>query len=75
MSSRFQASLAVLYLNQTWSKSMEPSSTWASGLAEVSPISGCSSSTSMIRLPQATDRVSIIMIMETIMRLMRTCVI
>jgi len=37
-------------------------------------MSGSSSSTSTIRLPQATDRVSIIIIMDTIIRLMSTWV-
>ena len=72
MSWRFQAPASGLYLKKTWSKSTDPSRTWRP--LPVSRMSGSSSSTSTIRLPQATDRVSIIIIMDTIIRLMSTWV-
>ena len=74
MSWRFQAPDSGLYLKKTWSKSTDPSRTWRPLSGFWSRMSGSSSSTSMIRLPQATDRVSIIIIMDTIIRLMSTWV-
>ena len=75
MSARFHPSADSLYLNQTWSKSTEPSATVRSAAESLSVISGVSDRTSQIRLPQATERVTIIMIMDTIIRLMSTWVI
>lgn len=63
------------YLKETWEKSMLPFSTCAPSTAAWSVMAGTSSSTSTIRLAQATDRVIIIKIMDTIIREMRICVI
>ena len=65
-SSRFQASAVSWYLKYTWSKRMEPSSTFSAGSACSSVMRGFSSSTSAMRLPQAMARVSIISTTDTI---------
>ena len=70
-SSRFQLSAVSWYLKYTWSKRMSPFSTARLLSASSSVISGCSCSTSLIRLPQAMARVSTISTMDTIIRDMR----
>ena len=74
MSRRFHFSEPSLYLKDTWSKSTEPSATVTPGEAEASVMSGTSSRTSATRLAQAMARVIIIIIMDTIIRLMSTWV-
>ena len=67
-SSRIHSELSALYLKYTWSKSMEPSA-GSAFLSAPSPVmAGTSPSTSATRLAQAAVRVSIMKIMETIMR-------
>ena len=68
-SSRIHSGLSALYLKYTWSKSMEPSAGSAAGSSAPSSVmAGTSPSTSATRLAQATVRVSIMKIMETIIR-------
>ena len=74
MSRRFHFSASGLYLKDTWSKSTEPSAAVTPDEAAASVMSGVSSSTSVTRLAQATARVSIIIIMDTIIRLISTWV-
>ena len=72
-SSRIHPGLSALYLKDTWSKSIEPSAgsrgrPSVPGSAPLSVMAGASPRTSATRLAQATVRVSIMKIMETIMR-------
>ena len=71
MSSRFQVCPSALYRKYTWSKRIDPSATVSSFCAASSVICGSSLSTSLTRLPQAMERVSIIITMDTIIREMR----
>ena len=71
MSRRFQPSAVGWYLKYTWSKSICPFSTARPASASSLVISGCSSSTSTMRRAQAMDRVSIIITMDTIIRLIK----
>ena len=72
-SSKIHSGLSPLYLKYTWSKAMEPSAGSAGRpssrvSAPPSVMAGVSLRTSDTRLAQATVRVSIMKIMETIMR-------
>ena len=72
-SRRIHSEAPALYLKDTWSKSIEPPATRRgrpspSVPAPSSVMAGTSLRTSVTRLAQATVRVSIMKIMETIMR-------
>ena len=83
MSSNVHSGLLGAYLKETWSKSTLPLCTTAACCAPVSSVScrtassvmsGSSSSTSIMRRAQATERVIIIKIMDTISSEIRICV-